>query len=170
MHEQVWLRGAEGEEQVARRLAKHLGDSALLLHDRRMPQSKANIDHIAIAPSGVWIIDAKRYKGRVAVSKPLLGDAKLRIAGRDKSRLADGLARQVDAVQLVMSELGIAFPVHGAFCFVDSELPTFGTLSFRGYPLLYPRGLARRIKARGPCEPELVHAVAAHLSRRFPAA
>jgi nuclease-like protein len=39
----------------------------------RVSTSRANIDHIAIAPSGVWVIDSKRYKGRVSVSRPLLG-------------------------------------------------------------------------------------------------
>lgn len=169
-HERVWLSGAEGEEEVARRLAKHLGHQAILLHDRRMPGSRANIDHLVVAPSGIWVIDAKRYKGKVAVSKPFFGEAKLMIAGRNKSRLADGLARQVDAVAVVMSELGVALPVHGAFCFVDSELPTISTLTFRGYPLLAPRRLAGRIKKRGQAGPELLNAVAAQLSSRFPAA
>jgi len=169
-HERAWLRGAEGEEEVARRLAKHLRDAAVLLHDRRMPRSRANIDHVAVAASGVWVIDAKRYTGKVAVSRPLLGEAKLTIAGRNRSRLADGLARQVDAVELAMADLGAALPVHGAFCFVDAGLPTIGTLTFRGYPLLTPRRLSGRIKKRGQAERELLHAVAAQLSSRFPAA
>jgi hypothetical protein len=116
------------------------------------------------------VIDAKRYRGKVAVSKPLFGDAKLTVAGRNRSRLADGLGRQVHAVEAAMSELTVALPVHGAFCFVDAELPALGTLTFRGYPLLTPRRLAGRIKARGRAEPELVHAVAVHLSTRLPAA
>lgn len=70
----------------------------LVLHDRRIPGSSANIDHIAVAPSGVWVVDSKRYEGKVAVSKPLFGNAKLTIAGRDKTKLVDGLAKQVGLV------------------------------------------------------------------------
>jgi hypothetical protein len=170
-YEQAWLRGAEGEEEVARRLTKHLREEAVLLHDRRMPRTKANIDHIAVARSGVWVIDAKRYKGKATVSKPFLGEAKLMIAGRNRSHLAGGLARQVDAVEAVMAEFGATVPVHGAFCFVGTELPAIGTLTFGGYPLLSPRRLAGRIKKRGrTAESNLVDAVAAHLSSRFPAA
>jgi hypothetical protein len=169
--EQNWARGAEGEEEVARRLAKHLRHGAILLHDRRMPRSKANIDHIAVAPSGVWVIDTKRYKkGKVSVSKPFFGEPKLMISGRNRSYLADGLTRQIAAVEAAMSELNVALSVQGAFCFVDAELPALGTLTFREYPLLSPRRLAGRIKARGHAEPELLHAVAAHLSNRLPAA
>ena len=61
-HERSWARGAGGEELVARALAKHCPDVAVL-HDRRIPGSRANIDHIAVAATGVWVIDTKRYKG-----------------------------------------------------------------------------------------------------------
>ena len=165
----TWLHGAGGEEQVAKRLTKHLGESAVLLHDRRLPRSMANIDHIAVAPSGIWVIDAKRYTGKVAISKPPLGEAMLMIAGRNRSRLADGLALQVAAVRSVMGERA-DIPVHGAFCFVDADLPTIGTLTFRGYPLLSPRRLAGRIKTRERGDAELLQAVAMHLSIGFPAA
>jgi Nuclease-related domain len=170
-HEEAWLLGAEGEEEVARRLAKHLRGSTHLLHDRRMPRSRANIDHIAVAASGVWVIDAKRYTGKVSVSKPLLGEAMLMVGGRNRSRLADGLERQVHAVESAMSELRTDLPVHGAFCLVGAEgLPTLGTLTFRGYPLLSPRRLAGRIKKAGSAEPALLRAVAVHLSSCFPPA
>lgn len=78
----MWARGAGGEERVAQLLAKHLDPSVVVLHDRAIARSRANIDHIAIAGSGVWVIDAKRYKGKVAVSKPLRRfDASLGVEG-----------------------------------------------------------------------------------------
>jgi Nuclease-related domain len=129
-----------------------------------------NIDHIVVAPSGVWVIDTKRYKGKVSVAKPLFGEAKLTVAGRDKSKLADGLDRQVAAVRSAMFGVATDVPVHGALCFVDADLPMLGRRIFRGYPLVYPPALARLIKASGVLPPEQVHQVAAHLSSRFPAA
>ncbi len=57
-----------------------------------MPGSRANIDHLAVAPSGVYVIDAKRYKGKIEVRRPLFGKSKLLIASRDKTKLLDGLA------------------------------------------------------------------------------
>jgi hypothetical protein len=56
----AWAQGAAGEEKVAKALAERLGDTAVLLHDRKVPRTRGNIDHLAIAASGVWIIDAKR--------------------------------------------------------------------------------------------------------------
>ena len=34
-----------------------------LLHDRRMPRSRANIDHLVVTPTGVYVIDAIKYGG-----------------------------------------------------------------------------------------------------------
>jgi glucokinase len=59
-HERAWAQGASGEEYVAERLAKYLNHGACVLHDRRIIGSRTNIDHIVIAPSGVWVIDSKR--------------------------------------------------------------------------------------------------------------
>ncbi|MFP4148005.1 MAG: nuclease-related domain-containing protein [Nitriliruptoraceae bacterium] len=39
-------------------------DQVRVHHDRRMPPSRANLDHIAVARSGVVTIDAQRYAGR----------------------------------------------------------------------------------------------------------
>lgn len=155
---------------MARSLTKHLREDVILLNDRRIPGSRANIDHIAVSPSGIWVIDAKRYKGKVAVSKPLFGPPKLTIAGRDKSKLVEGLAKQVELVNALTPEIAPGIQVRGSLCFVDADLPMLGRLNFSGFPLLYPRQLAKRINEDGPLgEPE-IRAVASELARRFPAA
>ncbi|HEV8116278.1 MAG TPA: nuclease-related domain-containing protein [Acidimicrobiales bacterium] len=59
----AWAIGAVGERRVGEALRSCEG--VHVLHDRLMPHSRANIDHIAVAPSGVYVIDAKRYEGNV---------------------------------------------------------------------------------------------------------
>jgi hypothetical protein len=170
-HERVWARGADGEERVGDRLVRLCPPPAvLILHDRRIPKSRANIDHIAVTPNGVWVIDSKRYKGKVAISKPLFGQARLTIAGRDQTKLVDGLARQVDLVNNQMLALEPRIPVQGALCFVDADLPLLGKLNFNGYLLLYPKQLAKRLNAPGPVSPERVQELALALAARFPKA
>ncbi len=68
-----WRRGAEGERSTAQLLAPlgHIGWG--VLHDRRIPGTDANIDHLVIGPSAVWVIDSKSYRGRIKV----LGDGRL---------------------------------------------------------------------------------------------
>jgi hypothetical protein len=168
-HETVWARGAGGEEHVAKFLAKYLKADVVALHDRAIPGSRANIDHIVIASSGVWVVDSKRYKGKVAVVKPLFARTKLTINGRDKSKLIDGLAKQVELLKAVMTEVAPNVPVRGALCFVDSDMPA-RKLTFKGFPLLNVKPLAKRINARGPLAQDHLRIVASELARRFPSA
>lgn len=98
----AWQGGAIGEEVLAERL-KELPDSARVLHDRRIPGTRSNIDHIAVTPSGVWVIDAKRYKGQrpsLHVEGGLIRPRveTLRVGGRDKTKLVDGVRSQVEKV------------------------------------------------------------------------
>ncbi len=92
------------------------------------------------------------------------------INGRDRSALVDGLTRQVQLVAAGLAGFSRGVPIHAALCFVDTELPMLGTLTFRGVPLLYPRGLAKRINAAGPLSPQAVDAVRRTLASAFPSA
>lgn len=57
--------GSEGERRLAAHLLRTVGDHAVLLHDRKVPRTRGNIDHLAVAASGVWVMDAKNYRGLV---------------------------------------------------------------------------------------------------------
>jgi hypothetical protein len=169
-HEKAWARGAAGEGELAASLARHC-PNVIVLHDRRMPGSHANIDHMAIAPSGVYVIDTKRYKGKIEVRKPWFGDAKLVIGGRDKTKLVDGLTRQAEAVQKTIELIAPQVPLHACFCFIDRNgIPLLHTLRIRGYPLFYPRKLAKRLNKQGELDPGQMRMVAEGLAGRFPAA
>lgn len=49
----AWKKGSVGERKLAASLNENLGDRAILLHDRRVPRTKGNIDHLVVAGSGV---------------------------------------------------------------------------------------------------------------------
>lgn len=94
------------------------------LHDRRIPGSKANINHLAVGPAGVFVIDAKRYKGRVEkrdVGGWLRHDERLYIAGRDRTALIESLTRQVSVVQDVLGRSSAPPRVYGVLCFAGAE-------------------------------------------------
>jgi hypothetical protein len=61
----AWKKGSVGERKLAASLEENLGTRAILLHDRRVPGTRGNIDHLVIAGSGVWVVDAKNYSGLV---------------------------------------------------------------------------------------------------------
>jgi len=60
---EAWRVGAAGERTVARRLGRTRG--VIVLSDRAWPGRRANLDHVVVAPSGVFVIDTKAYGGRV---------------------------------------------------------------------------------------------------------
>ncbi|MGO9489422.1 MAG: nuclease-related domain-containing protein [Solirubrobacteraceae bacterium] len=171
-----WASGARGEQMLAETLARRC-PKVPLLHDRRIPGSRANIDHLAFAPSGIYVIDTKRYRGAIRVEKPLFGSPKLRIGGRDRTRLIDGLDRQVAVVRSALVGVADEVPVHGCLCFVVPDgllgevgLPAFRTLRINGYPLYHSRRLARRLNRAGPLSREQATALQAELGRRLPPA
>jgi hypothetical protein len=61
----AWRRGAAGERRTARLLSRLEDRGWVVLHDLAIPGSRANIDHLAIGPGGVIVIDSKQYRGRL---------------------------------------------------------------------------------------------------------
>lgn len=175
-HERAWARGAEGEERLAEilnsRTAEH---GVVLLHDRRFPGGRANIDHLAVSRCGVFVIDAKRYTGRIAVERRggLLSPrtSHLIIGGRDKTKLVDGVLGQAEVVRTVLVAAGQeTVPVQPVLAFIDGELPLLGRLEVRGVPILGPRQTAKLCCGEGSISPAMVEQIAGELARRLPAA
>jgi hypothetical protein len=65
--ELAWRKGASGERRVGRVLDSLSRKGVTSLHDLSIPGSRANIDHVAVGPAGVFVVDAKRYKGKLQV-------------------------------------------------------------------------------------------------------
>ena len=146
-----------------------------LLHDRRIPGSRANIDHIAIGPGGVTVIDAKNYKGKVR-TKVRGGILRRRtehllIGGRDQTRLVEGLKRQVDLVRAALEPAGENVDVRGALCMADVQgLPMFGHPLVDGIAIDGSRHVARIARRSGGHSAADVECLADLLGRAFPVA
>jgi hypothetical protein len=61
----AWRRGAAGERRTARLLDRLTDDGYVVFHDLAVPGSPANVDHLVIGPSGVFVIDSKQWSGSV---------------------------------------------------------------------------------------------------------
>lgn len=168
----AWKEGAVGEERVAQILQERLGDQAVLLHDRKVPGTRGNIDHIAIGPSGVWFIDAKRYKGKVEKRDKggwFSSDLRLYVGGRDKTSLVEKMGWQHDAVSTALGENDV--PVHRTLTFVGADWPLFfrKPLQFDEVWVSWPAKLADLIAEPGPLDPDDVERIARHLAEALPA-
>jgi Nuclease-related domain len=61
----AWQRGATGERHTARLLDRLGRDGYVSFHDLTTPDSHANLDHLVLGPSGVFVIDSKQWTGHV---------------------------------------------------------------------------------------------------------
>jgi hypothetical protein len=61
----AWRHGAQGERRTARLLAPLERHGYQVFHDLAVPGSPANVDHLVVGPTGVFVIDSKRYRGHL---------------------------------------------------------------------------------------------------------
>jgi hypothetical protein len=171
-----WGKGGEGESWLAGYIAKEVGDRVIALHDRLIPGTRANIDHLFIAPSGAWVVDAKAYKGNVVrreVGPLWRRDNELYIGGRNRTSLAKGVDRQVEVVvaALRLDESLRGTGVHGVLCLVESE---WATLAFPfqvgNVWVMYPGALKRRLRKKGPLPRDQIERIARRLDLSLPRA
>jgi hypothetical protein len=171
--------GAQGERRIASRLEKDCGEEVLFLHNRKLGNGRrdGDIDHVAIAPSGIYVIDAKRYQNaavRVRRTGGFLSPVKeqLMVAGRDRTKLLDGCAKQLAAVvgALAGHPHAEGVRVTALLCFDDADLPMWGDLELRGVRLLGPRGTSKLLRRPGTLtEPER-RSLHHHLAQALPPA
>jgi len=161
----AWKVGAEGERRVAEVLADAKG--VQMLHDRRVPGTRANIDHIAVGPSGVFVIDAKKYNGAVDVRDVgglFRTDERLYVNRRDRTKLVDAVLWQVGVVR---SALGADFKdvrASGVLCFIGADWGwRMRPKSIKDVTVLWPLALADHVGVIGELMPEQVVAIAERL-------
>ncbi len=63
----VYSGGAEGEKQVTLFLSQTLSDDYYLLNDVYLRGGGGDIDHIVLAPSGVFVLETKNWNGKITV-------------------------------------------------------------------------------------------------------
>jgi hypothetical protein len=171
-----WGKGSDGESRLAAFIAREVGDAVIPLHDRLIPGTRGNIDHIFIAPSGVWVVDAKTYKGKVVKREtgPIWRrDNEVVVAGRNRTSLGKSVVTQTEAVLAALrSDPNLQeIPVSAGLCFIESE---WGLLDFPfqvGYVwVMYPGALRKQLKKKGSLSRDTMEHVARRLDLSLPPA
>lgn len=169
----AWDVGALGEELLGNRLNEIASESLRVLHDRRIPGTRANVDHLAVTPTGVYVIDAKKYKGRpqLRAEGGILRPArveKLLVGTRDCTKVVDGVLKQVD---LARSIVGDDVPLHGVLCFVEADWPLLGgSFTTRGVETMWPKKLYPKLMAAGPLSSDTIGDLHRQLASSLPPA
>jgi hypothetical protein len=132
---------------------------------------------LAITRSGIFVIDAKNYAGKV--QKVDRGgwfstDLRLYVGRRDCSKLIPAMSKQVEAVQQslgvgLMQEFEVT--VTPVLCFVNAEWSLFAR-PFRlgGVWVEWPQSLGQRLTAAGSLEAEHMQILARKVATALPEA
>jgi hypothetical protein len=147
-----WRAGAVGESVVGRLLAEA---GAFAVHDRRIPGSDANIDHLAVTAAGVLVVDAKNYAGRPRVET--FGGAdptprRLFVGSDDRTPLVFAVRRYVHIVEDLL--LDDPVPVRGVLCFVGADWHVITGYLVGGVGVTSCEGLSALVRMPGPLSEE----------------
>lgn len=166
-----WARGAEGERQLGARLDALTEAGIVVLHDRLRPGTTANIDHLVVTPSGIWVIDAKHYRGAVArrtVGGWFSRDVRLYVGRRDRTELATKMATQVDAVRNALAVDRVAIAVRPMLCFVNADWALLAKpFELDGVLVTWPKAAVRVLRRPGPVDPDNRDRIARQLDARL---
>jgi Nuclease-related domain len=136
----AWRRGAAGERRTARLLAPLERQGWVVLHDLAIPGSRANLDHLLIGPSGVFVIDSKQYRGRLQLDP----SGRLWHGRYPLASTLQAVSFEADQAAVVLPDPGMAVvpivAVHGA------QVP-WGKVVVDGVPVVAARRLPSMLRA-----------------------
>jgi Nuclease-related domain len=151
----AWRHGAEGEQRTARLLAPLEGHGYQVFHDLAVPGSAANVDHVVVGPTGVYVIDSKRYRGQLRYSA-----GRLWHGGRPLDRTLATLWWEATQVAETLG-FGPDLRVFPVLCVHVARLPWLRELLVDGIPVLDAAALRAALQVtRQALSPEQVVLVA----------
>lgn len=172
----TWGKGSKGESRLAAFVEREVGDAVIPLHDRLIPGTRGTIDHIFVASTGVWVVDAKALRGKVVqreVGPIWRRDNEVYVGGRNRTNLAKSVQKQVAAViaALKPNPEFKGTDVHAALCFLDAEWALLDFPFQVGFVwVMYPGALRKRLKKKGPLSREEMERIARRLDLSLPRA
>ncbi len=174
MHGRAWVERAEGDRRARARLRIVEGDGVIVLNDRRVPGSRTSIKLIAVSSSGVYVIDAKHYKGLVHTKRPgtinNLGPHELHVGRRDCSAAVEQVTRQLEAVRATLdtTSWGCEVPVHGMLCLTRAEWGFASALQIGDVWVGWPKLTALRVQTPGVMDSPTVQEVSVMIAEHLP--
>jgi hypothetical protein len=144
-------------------------EGIVALHDRKVPGGRANIDHIAVTPTGVWIIDTKRYVDSAVEFRNVGGwfrtDQRLYVRGRDRTNLVDAMGWQVEVITEAMQGVDFEAVVKPMLCFVGSTWGWFPkAFKVRGVAVCWPLALPEVLSRPGLLDHDAIGHLARHMA------
>lgn len=156
-----WTLGAMGET-VVRGLIKDMYRAGVRgIEDVRYDNGgKANIDHVAVAPSGVWVIEVKYWDGQVSCENGKLVRRGKPIGGK----ILEGCNVAAKRVRKILQDSGLPAPVRPLLVFAREKVTVTEGKNLCNNVLVIGRSWLRKILVEDgpndiltPAEVEAIH-------------
>jgi hypothetical protein len=116
-NERAWRVGADGEEEVARRLRK-LGNGWRVLHAVPVGEKGSDIDHVVIGPPGVFTLNTKNHSR----SKVWVAEKTFMVNGQAKGYFGNSRFEAKRASRLLSVAAGFDVPVDPVIVVMAAQL------------------------------------------------
>ncbi|MCQ4045802.1 nuclease-related domain-containing protein [Streptantibioticus rubrisoli] len=139
-----WATGAAGEVRTAHLLAPLSRRGYIVLHDRAVPSSRANLDHLVAGPAGVFYIDTKNWRSKTA--RVTVTGGLLRYGRYDKTRELQTVVWEAEQAARALS-----VPVRPIIAVHGAKVPApRGRLELHGVTVVEARRLRGLIQSLPP--------------------
>lgn len=106
-----FIRGAVGEEETARILGQ-LPSGIHVFHGLPLPNGDADVDHVVVSPSGLFVVETLNWSGRASIR-----DGHLLYDGREPDRNpVDQVRRAAAALREHLRRAGLTPSIHPVLC------------------------------------------------------
>ncbi len=172
----LWVRRSGRDRRSDARLEIDRDEGIVILNDRRVPGTRSQIKLIAVAPAGVFVIDAKDVKGLVHTKRPgpisALGPDELHVGRRNCTQMLGAVAQQVEAVRQALNTKPWAsdVPVHAILCLTRARWGFASPLELGDVWIGWPRLVSPRVRRPALMDSPMVNEVSLVLADRLPSA
>jgi hypothetical protein len=115
--ERAWRVGADGEEEVARRLRK-LKDGWRVVHAVPVGARGADIDHVVIGPGGIFTLNTKNHRGK----RVWISERTFLVNGQRTDYLRNSRYEATRAARLLSTAVGFEVAVEPVIVVLAAEL------------------------------------------------
>jgi hypothetical protein len=167
-----WIQRADGDRRTRTRLLID-GEGVVVLSDRRVPGTRSSIKRIAVSSGGVFVIDAKHYKGLVHIKRtgPVwdLGPQELHVGRRNCTPVVENMCDLANVVRAALETAtwDAEVPVHAVLCLTRAEWSFASAVEVNDVYVAWPRLVKGRVQAPGvigsPAVQEVAQMIAEHL-------
>jgi len=159
------------ESELEQRL--HYLDVEARILSRRVLQAGVVAAHLVVAPSGVWVIAARRFEGRPTPQGGVLSRRTqlIELGNRTATRLVAPVARQAELVRDALgAHANPEVPVSAMLCILDADWPMFGgSFTVDGVRVLWPERACEAIETGHHLDPAQIRELNETLANAFPA-